>query len=81
MDMCVYKKDFFKESHEVQKAITCAVSSLYERIMMYENQNIAFGRIFNDDRVNIIITPRYRDEFAYLCERIEKEESEMKQNE
>ena len=29
---------------------------------------------------NVIITPRYRDEFACLCDRIEKEESEMKQN-
>ena len=51
MDMCVYKKDYFKESHEVQSAITCAVSNLYERIAMYENQNITFARIFNDDRV------------------------------
>ncbi len=34
-----------------------------------------------DKNNNVIITPRYRDEFAYLCERIEKEESEMKQNE
>lgn len=51
MDMCVYKKDYFKESHEVQSAITCAVSTLYERISMYENQNITFARIFNDDRV------------------------------
>ena len=33
-----------------------------------------------DKNNNVIITPRYRDEFAYLCERIEKEESEMKQN-
>jgi len=51
MDMCVYKKDYFKESHEVQNAITAAVSSLYDRITMYESQNITFGRIFNDDRV------------------------------
>lgn len=51
MNMCVYKKDYFKESHEVQNAISCAVSNLYERIAMYEGQNIGFGRIFNDDRV------------------------------
>lgn len=51
MDICVYKKDYFKESHEVQTAITCAVVSLYERITIYEKQNIAFARIFNDDRV------------------------------
>jgi len=51
MEMCVYKKDYFKQSSEVQKAITSAIGSLYERISLYENQNIAFGRIFNDDRV------------------------------
>lgn len=33
-----------------------------------------------DKNNNVIITPRYRDEFACLCDRIEKEESEMKQN-
>ena len=51
MDICVYKKSYFKESSEVQKAITCAVSSLYSRITTYENQNVSFGKIFNDDRV------------------------------
>ena len=51
MEMCVYKKDYFKESHEVQNAISTAISNLYERICMYEAQNISFGRIFNDDRV------------------------------
>lgn len=51
MKMCVYKKDYFKQSTEVQKAIASAIGSLYERISLYENQNISFGRIFNDDRV------------------------------
>ncbi len=34
------------------------------------------------DKDNVVtIFPKYRDEFSALCERIEKEESEMKQNE
>lgn len=51
MDICVYKKGYFKESKEVKKAIGSAVSNLYERIAMYEAQQIPFCKIFNDDRV------------------------------
>lgn len=51
MDMYVYKKDYFKEAHEVQNAILSAVKNLYERICLYEAQKISFDRIFNDDRV------------------------------
>ena len=51
MKICVYKKEYFKQSREVQSAITGAVGSLYERISAYESQNITFDRIFNDERV------------------------------
>ena len=51
MDVCVYKKDYFKESPEVQSAINSAVGNLYERICLYENQQVPFCKIFNDDRV------------------------------
>lgn len=51
MKICIYKKDYFKESAEVQKAVVSAVSTLYGRISAYEKQNITFTKIFNDDRV------------------------------
>ncbi len=51
MDIYAYKKEYFKESHEIQNAIISAVEILYERIAMYEKQNVPFGKIFNDDRV------------------------------
>ena len=51
MNICVSCKDYFKESKEVQKAIVSGVETLYERIQNYEEQNIDFNRIFNDDKV------------------------------
>lgn len=52
MKMYVYKyKDFIKETCEVQKAITRAVCNLYERIKIYEEQNISFENIVNDDHI------------------------------
>ena len=51
MKICIYKKDYFKESPEVRKAVVNAVSTLYGRISAYEKQNVAFTKIFNDDRV------------------------------
>ena len=51
MDICVYKKGYFKETNEVQKAINCAIVDLYGRITSYEKQQVPFGKIFNDDRV------------------------------
>lgn len=51
MEIKAYKKDFFKESHQVQSALIAAVNALYERINQYEQQNIPFDRIFNDDKV------------------------------
>ena len=51
MNICMSCKDFFKESKEVQKAIVSGVETLYGRIKNYEEQNIDFNRIFNDDKV------------------------------
>lgn len=51
MNICVSCKNYFKESKEVQKAIVCGIESLYERIQKYEEQNVAFNQIFNDDKV------------------------------
>lgn len=51
MEICVYKKDYFKESNEIQKAIILAMENLYERIRLHETQNTPFERIFNDDKV------------------------------
>lgn len=51
MNICVSCKGYFKESKEVQKAIVSGVETLYGRIQNYEEQNIGFERIFNDDKV------------------------------
>ena len=51
MNICVSCKDYFKESKEVQKAIVSGVETLYGRIQNYEEQNIDFNLIFNDDKV------------------------------
>lgn len=51
MDIYVSCKEYFKESKEVQKAIISGVETLYGRIKNYEEQNIEFNRIFNDDKV------------------------------
>lgn len=51
MNICMGCKDYFKESKEVQKAIVSGVETLYGRIQNYENQNIEFNMIFNDDKV------------------------------
>lgn len=51
MNICVSCKDYFKESKEVQKAIVSGVETLYGRIQNYEEQNIDFNRIFNDDKI------------------------------
>lgn len=51
MDVCISCKDYFKESKEVQKAIVSGAETLYGRIQNYEEQNVDFNRIFNDDKV------------------------------
>ena len=51
MNICVSCKDYFKESKEVKKDIVSGVETLYGRIQNYEEQNIDFNRIFNDDKV------------------------------
>ena len=48
MDICVYKKGYFKETNEVQKAINCAIVDLYGRITSYEKQQVPFGKIFSE---------------------------------
>lgn len=47
----MYSKEFFKAPKEVKRALTGAATDLYGRIYNYEKQNIAFNRIFNDDKV------------------------------
>lgn len=51
MNICISCKEYFKEPKEVQRAIISGVESLYGRIHNYEEQNIEFNRIFNDDKV------------------------------
>ena len=51
MNICVCCKEYFKESKEVQKAIVNGIETLYSRIQNYEEQNIEFNRIFNDDKI------------------------------
>ena len=51
MNICVSCKGYFKESKDVQKAIVSGVETLYGRIQNYENQNVEFNMIFNDDKV------------------------------
>ena len=51
MEMYICKKDYFKESKEVQTAIVKSMNDLYKRIKMYEVQNIDFDKIYNDDNV------------------------------
>lgn len=51
MNICINCKEYFKESKEVQKAIVSGIEMLYGRIKNYENQNVSFDQIFNDDKV------------------------------
>lgn len=51
MIISVSCKEYFKEPKEVQKAIVSGIEILYARIRSYEEQNIEFNRIFNDDKV------------------------------
>ena len=51
MDIYVYKKEYYKESPELQSSIINAINVLYERITEYEKQGITFEKICNDDKV------------------------------
>lgn len=51
MKICVSCKEYFKESKDVQRAIISGIHTLYARIKSYEDQNIPFDLIFNDDSV------------------------------
>ena len=51
MKIYVSKKDFFKESKEVQRALVDAMEDLYKRILSYKMKNIDFDKIFNDEKV------------------------------
>ena len=44
-------KNYFRESKELQKAIISASKDLYNRIRSYENQNVEFLNIYNDDKI------------------------------
>lgn len=67
MKILIYKKDFFKESVEVRKAIIAAIYDLYTRIQLYQNQNIEFDKIYNDDKIKY---DKHGDEFfTYKCQK------------
>lgn len=51
MRVCVYGKDYFKASADVRKAVLYGAEELYRRICCYENENVEFDMIFNDDKV------------------------------
>lgn len=64
MKIYVYKKDYNKESKEVNTAILDSIDMLYERIRMYEQQGITFNRIFNDDKVKY---DKHGEFFTFKC--------------
>lgn len=66
MKIYIYKKDYNKESKEVRNAIISSVNVLYDRIKMYEEQGIAFNRIFNDDKVKY---DKHGLFFAFKCQK------------
>lgn len=51
MKIFICKRDYNKESKEVQNAILGSMKVLFNRIREYEKQGICFDRIFNDDRI------------------------------
>lgn len=62
----VYKKDYKKESVEVQNAIVNSIKVLYKRIRVYENQGVTFERIFNDDKVKY---DKHGEFFTFKCQK------------
>ena len=51
MKLYILKKDYNKESREIQKAIMSSMEVLLRRIKEYEKQGVCFNRIFNDDKI------------------------------
>lgn len=51
MKQYILKKDYNKESREIQKAIMSSMEVLLRRIKEYEKQGVCFNRIFNDDKI------------------------------
>ena len=51
MKTYICKKEYKKECRETKRAIELSVRNLSDRITAYENQNIQFNSIFNDDYV------------------------------
>lgn len=51
MKIFICKRDYNKESKEVQNAILGSMEVLFNRIREYEKQGICFDRIFNDDKI------------------------------
>lgn len=66
MKLYIGKKDFKKESREVQVAIVHAANVLYERIKIYEDQGVSFQRIFNDDKVKY---DKHGEFFTFKCQK------------
>ena len=67
MKILVYKKDFFKESVEVRKAIIDSIYDLYTRIQLYQSQNIEFDKIYNDDKIKY--DKNGNELFTYKCQK------------
>lgn len=51
MKLYILKKDYNKESREIQRAIMSSMELLLGRILEYEKQGVCFDRIFNDDKI------------------------------
>lgn len=51
MKICVNCREYDRASTEIKKAIIKSVEMLYSRIRSYEEQNIEFNLIYNDDKI------------------------------
>lgn len=66
MEMYVYNTDYFKSSSELQNSIKNAVKNIFERISQYEQQGVAFDKVFNDDKLKY---DQYGDFYTYKYSR------------
>lgn len=66
MNICISTKQYVKESRDTQRAILAAVIELYRRIRLYEEQNVSFAKIFNDDQVKY---DQHGDFYTFKCQK------------
>ena len=64
--ICISTKQYIRESKDTQKTILAAAVELYRRIRIYEEQNINFERIFNDDQVKY---DQHGSFFTFKCQK------------